>query len=207
MALNRKLQAFSSTPRIKLFSKLLDKIEADLKELACVDLNVDILQEEKKGSAIKRFLSFQLSDIREPDQMMAVTGTALSRAFSVMIPFKKGGTLPYFLEVELNASPGEKLEFKKAFVGGKWVLEQKNKEKLARLNNLKLPDINWTHARGDFKFKIVIAHQIIPDEENPSKSTWIIHSGYQGFLVNVGPKVAKYIKASQDVESFLNAWK
>jgi hypothetical protein len=207
MAINRKLQAFSKIPRINQFSKLLDKIETDIKELSIPDFSVEILQEEKKGSALKRFLSFQMTDYREPDQIMVVSGRALSKSFTIVIPLRTGGTLPYFVEIDLDTTPGQKIEFKKAFVGGKWKIEEKNKGKIEQLKKLKLPDINWTHARADLKFKIMTAHQIIPNSENLSKSKWIIHSGYQGFLFGVGPKAAKYIKYAQEVENFLNIWR
>lgn len=206
MALNRKLQSFPGIPKIKVFSKLLDKIEADLRELNIVDLHAEILEKKKEGSALKRFLSFRVTDMWDPDQIMVVSGTAMSRPFMVIIPLRKGGTLPYFVEIDLNASPGETLEFRKGFAGGKWVLEQDNKKKRDRLSRLKLPGIGWTHARTGMKFDILTAHQIIPDEDNGSTSMWIIHSGYQGFLFNVGPKVSKYLKAARDVEYFLNSW-
>ena len=83
---------------------------------------------EKDGSALDRFLSLQATDDREADLLMTITGK------------HNGRSLPYTIEINLNAPFDDYAQYKRAFVGKKWDLESGDKSKAKQLKKLKLPN-------------------------------------------------------------------
>ena len=202
VGIHEKLTPFSSLKNVKKFSKVLVELEKDLAEVGCRDFEVELREKEQSGSAIKRF--FTLEGSGEADQWLIVQAAVDGRKIAATIPMRRGVSLPYSVEIQLNAPVGWAATYQQAFAGKKWVLEPENKNIAKGLKQIKLPDLNWVHASGGLKHKLAIGFTICGDEDEPTKSIWIIHSGYQGFLVGVGPKVAKYIQAAPSLEQFLS---
>ena len=72
---------------------------------------------------------------------------------------------------------------------------------------LKLPDVGWRHDSGGIPIVISEGGRIATSmSSGHGRVVWTVRSAYQGFLFNVGPRIAKYVKMAPAVEALLMEW-
>ena len=178
-------------------------MERDLSTVNCADLNVELLRVSKISDR-ERFLT--LSDGYRVEQLMTVSGQACGATFTVIIPMTVGLLLPYKIVIPFNAPIEQCAELRRGFLWPSWELSPQNESRIKQLRQLQLPGVNFRHSWGGYKYLLRVGHEIASSKDNPSRSNWTVHSGYQGFVFGVGPRVAKYVKAASRLEPLLKEW-
>jgi len=202
MKLHPKLEQFKTTKNIKQFNKLLTYVENDLKGAGVVNFEVEIWEKERATSSIKRMLT--LEDGTEAHQIMFVSGVYQAREFSMAIPLRNSRTMPYNVYMDLPVQVNFVANFVRALVGGKWKVTEGPEGIKERLKAFEMPKVAWKHSAGGYKFNVVSGATIGPSEDDPSHTVWSIQSGYQGAIVNVGPRCAQYLESIQQLETVLS---
>lgn len=202
MALHEKLTSYSQEDHIHRFNKVLRCIEKDLARIDCRDWTVEVLR-LSKTSFWERF--FTLSDVGSNiEQVMLVRGRVNRIDFSVVVPMALGLLQPYTIDIVFNTPINCIAQCRRFIFWSKWYLTPEDPARLQQLRSLGIPSVNLDHSWGGYKTSLQIGHEIIAD--GASKSRWVVHSGFQGFVFGVGPRVAKYVCVAPKVEALLKAW-
>jgi len=201
MALHPKLERYKSEKYIKRFSKTLKAVDRELQAVGRAEWVVEILMYEDPYMW-KHIIPFiPLDDIEKT--VMIVQGTVGGRPFTFENPMALGLLLPYTLRITLDTKVDARYMFRRSGFGGIWSSEPGRPEHIAAIERLSLPTVRFRHSWGGGVSMIHLGHEILPDDSNPSHVSWVIRSGYQGFVFNVGPRVAKYIQAAPGLEEVL----
>ena len=174
-----------------------------MEKAGCADFVVDVVA-RPPDSFFKTFFSSPMS--AEPDQVMVVTSTSGGFLFSVTLPMTMGILGPYSIEILLDRSVDVRAVCHRALIGYRWECFPEDPQKLEDVKALNLPGVTRDHSWGGYTSTVSMAHVIESVPEEAGKTHWVIWSGFQGFLLGVGPRVAKYLEAAPRLDDLLKRW-
>ena len=202
------LEKFRSEPGIRSYRRCLKKVIKELQKLNAVGITVDLLSKEDSRSALRR--AFSLEKANDADHSLIVEGLVLDRLVRVTAPFRRGLALPYSVEIGLRSKVDFQVTLRRnILLASKWEFSPnlpKYFHRPAELATLKLPDVGWRHDSGGIPIGVPEGGRIAPSTRKDLPSTWTVFSAYQGFLFNVGPRIAKYVEAAPRLDALLAGW-
>ncbi|MGI5864087.1 MAG: hypothetical protein ACOX6T_18800 [Myxococcales bacterium] len=209
MPLPPLLQSYEGTPGIPAYARVFKKVAKELSRGHAELARVEILGTVDARSALRRFFTLEKAD--QADHWLVVEANAGGRPIKVVAPFRRSLTLPYTLDIGLASRLGFSGSLRRNMVlQARWEMRPETAESrhlATQLNALRLPSINWRHDSGGLPIPIKEASRLTPTQDPSWPLTWTVVSGFQGFLINVGPRIQKYLAFAPKLEQFLAAWK
>ncbi len=208
MAVPAELRDHAAEPGIGAFSRTLRCIHGDLGKVASKVSSVELLRKDDQRSALRKF--FALEKAADADHWLAVNAVVLEREVRILAPFRRGLSLPYSVEIALNAPLSVIATYRRGLIlRAEWIVEPDtlaNRAKPKQLVALRLPEVGWRHDSGGIPIALAEGGRIGVSAGGQRRVTWTVHSAYQGFLFNVGPRIVKYVQAAPRLEALLSEW-
>jgi IS1 family transposase len=201
--LHADLQPFRKTHYIGRINRAFKPVARELKKAGASALSLDLVS-NKDASPLRDLLTIRWS--YDANQWLRARATACDFQFVLTLPFRNGVTLPYALEIYLDSRAPVR-----ASLGawwnrrGRWFTDPPSRKSARRLQALRLPGVGWVHASGGFKHSLQSGGAILPADTSGETNRWIVQSAYQGFLIRVGPRVVKYLRAAARLQN-LRHW-
>jgi hypothetical protein len=208
MDLVSQLARHKDRPGFRAYKRTLVQIERELSQGGAFDAEVSLIAKQDTRSALRRF--FTLESASEPDHSLFVTTQCDMRPIRIVAPFRRGVPLPYAVEIRLRTKIDFVATFRQGFVRETWhssPLTVENRDRALQINRLGLPNVGFRHVVGGIPIWLNEGGRICGEAGDGMWPTvWAVHSAYQGFVFNVGPRVAKYISAAPELDRLLESW-
>jgi hypothetical protein len=205
------LQAYAKAPGIRAHARTFRQLEKELARIGASLPKFELVEKMARRTGLRGLFTLERADAA--DWWLVVECQVETRPLRVIAPFRRGLTLPYSLEMGLKA----RLEFsgsqrRNLLLKARWEMlpaTAASRELGSRLDQLTfLPKIRWRHDSGGIPILLKEGARLAPAPTNETwPSTWTVFSGAQGFIFNVGPRIAKYVAAAHPLELFLEQWK
>lgn len=209
MSLPEALKPHQGSPGLRSYARVLRCIEKEIARLTGAVLRVELASKADARSGLRRFLSLERAD--EADHWLVIDANCVGRPLRVVAPFRRGLTLPYSLEIGLKADLNCAGVLRGAILQKpRWEMTPStaaSRELAATLNQYPFPKSAWRHESGGIPILLKEGGRLAPAPGRREwPSTWTVISGFQGFVINVGPRLVKYVQAAPALESFLAGW-
>lgn len=199
--LHPMLQPFRDVKFIGRINRVVRKVIRELEGAGGSDLAVEVWS-NRDASVLYQLFTIRLN--YEPNQWSILCGEACGYRFRLTLPFRNGVTLPYQLEIFLNATSPVRATLGAWLTSrGDWFTEPLNRRNGTAIRKLRLPGVGWTHASAGLKHTLREGGHILPSSDDCVTSRWIVHSAYQGFIL-VRPRVVKYLRAAERLDTLLH---
>ena len=202
MSLHRKLEELADNRAVRIFKKPFTMLVGQLESLGCEEWGVR-LEIEAEDPPWRKYVSDKEPKITHT---LIVEGKHDGRVFSVQFPAQGQFLIPYTVAVVLNTRFEGTAVYRKALVGKKWEWER-HPERIEELKAIPLPKINPNHNWGGYRFPLKQLMLLQPVPEEQDKTLWISFSGFEGFVVGVGPRLPKFLRAAPAIESALSEFR
>ena len=201
------LKAFAAEPGFRSYARVYRKVERELALLHAKPESAEILSKKDQRSALRKF--FALEKATDADHWLAVNAQVGGRAIRFLGPFRRGLHLPYSLEIGLDVPASVTASLTRSLVlRPRWqVLPNlpENKSKAQELEALMLPAVGWRHESGGIPILLTEGGRI-GNVVGERHAAWTVFSAFQGFIFNVGPRIARYVEAAPRLEALLREW-
>jgi hypothetical protein len=203
------LAPYRGTPGFRSYARAFRKAQRELSRCGATLGKVELLVNRDSRSALRRFFTLEKAD--QADHWLSIEATVDKRPLKLVAPFRRGLTLPYSLEIGLATRVGFTGVLRRNMVlVARWDMlpaTLESRDLGAQLDKLGMPSINWRHDSGGLPIVVKEASRLATSPDPAWPMSWVIVSGYQGFLFNVGPRIAKYVAFLPKLEELLAHWK
>jgi hypothetical protein len=201
------LAQYEGVPGFRTYARVFGQIEKELGRCQARVEKVEIIGSRDPRSALRRFFTLEKAD--QADWWLSVEASG-PRPIKIVAPFRRGLTLPYTLEIGLSCRvPFAGGLRRNMLLSARWDLQPATHESrglAGQLDALKLPSINWRHDSGGIPIVLNEASRLSMTRDPAWPGGRVIVSGYQGFLFNLGPRIAKYVAFAPKLESLFTSW-
>jgi hypothetical protein len=140
------------------------------------------------------------------NQWLTVEGQACAFPFIWTLPFRNGVPLPSILEISLRSTVDYQATLDPWIMPrGRWFSQPLNRSRSVALQQLKLPAVAWSHGAGGLRHRVSHGGMILPPTAERPTNTWVVISGYQGFVLQ-RPQAAKYLRHAGRLDQLLRSW-